>query len=130
MANVAHADLTDPNLHEPIGVAAANAGEIYVADGAGSGAWTKSLVRFATVLSPAIVAANTTEEHFFAVVGVVLATDRVIGVSKPTHQTGLGIVGMRVSANDQIAVVFANITGAGITPTAAETYTFTIHRST
>lgn len=39
MANVQHASLTDPELHEPKGVAAASEGEVYVADGAGSGDW-------------------------------------------------------------------------------------------
>ena len=32
-----HNVITDPNLHEPKGVAAANAGEVYTADGLGSG---------------------------------------------------------------------------------------------
>ena len=36
---VEHVTITDPNLHEPKGVAAASADEVYVADGAGSGAW-------------------------------------------------------------------------------------------
>jgi len=40
MADVNHATLTDPELHEPKGVAAAASGEVYVADGGGSGAWT------------------------------------------------------------------------------------------
>lgn len=39
MANVQHKDITDANLHEPKGVVAAAAGEVYIADGAGSGAW-------------------------------------------------------------------------------------------
>ena len=34
-----HVDLTDPYLHEPKGIAAAGAGTVYVADGAGSGSW-------------------------------------------------------------------------------------------
>ena len=34
-----HANLTDPNLHEPKGVSSANEGSVYVADGAGSGDW-------------------------------------------------------------------------------------------
>lgn len=34
-----HVDLTDPELHEPKGVATATSGEVYVANGAGSGAW-------------------------------------------------------------------------------------------
>lgn len=34
-----HVDLTDPELHEPKGAAAASANTVYVADGAGSGTW-------------------------------------------------------------------------------------------
>lgn len=37
-----HNTLTDPNLHEPKGVASAASGQMYVADGAGSGAWVYS----------------------------------------------------------------------------------------
>lgn len=42
MANVNHSTLTDPYLHEPKGVAAASSGEVYVADGTGSGDWIAS----------------------------------------------------------------------------------------
>lgn len=34
-----HVDLTDPELHEPKGVAAATSGTVYVANGSGSGSW-------------------------------------------------------------------------------------------
>lgn len=37
---VEHEDIVDPYIHEPKGIAAAVAGAIYVADGAGSGDWT------------------------------------------------------------------------------------------
>lgn len=37
MADVEHNALTDPELHEPKAIAAANSNELYVADGAGSG---------------------------------------------------------------------------------------------
>jgi len=40
MANVNHSTLTDPYLHEPKGVASASSGDVYVANGSGSGAWT------------------------------------------------------------------------------------------
>lgn len=46
MANVAHSTLTGSNLHEPKGVASATAGQVYIADGAGSGAWTASSSAF------------------------------------------------------------------------------------
>lgn len=36
---IQHSLLTGSNLHEPKGVSGAAAGEVYVADGAGSGAW-------------------------------------------------------------------------------------------
>ena len=39
MANVNHSTLTDPYLHEPKGAASASSGDVYVANGAGSGTW-------------------------------------------------------------------------------------------
>jgi microcystin-dependent protein len=36
----AHKDLIDPDVHEPKGISDATSGQIYMADGAGSGAWT------------------------------------------------------------------------------------------
>jgi hypothetical protein len=41
MANVNHSSLTDPYLHEPKGVSSAGQGQVYVADGAGSGDWVE-----------------------------------------------------------------------------------------
>lgn len=40
MANVVHSTLTGTDLHEPKGVASASSGEVYVANGGGSGVWT------------------------------------------------------------------------------------------
>lgn len=40
IANVAHSSLTGSNLHEPKGIATAGSGEVYLANGAGSGTWT------------------------------------------------------------------------------------------
>jgi len=36
---IAHKNLTDPQLHEPKGISAADGGAVYVADGVGSGVW-------------------------------------------------------------------------------------------
>jgi hypothetical protein len=58
----------------------------------------------------------------------VLTTDYVIGVSKPTAQAGLGIVGWRVTADNTVGITFSNNTAGGITPTAAQTYTIIIWR--
>ena len=38
--SVEHSTLTGSDLHEPKGAAAANADEVYIANGAGSGTWT------------------------------------------------------------------------------------------
>lgn len=37
---VEHSTLTGSDLHEPKGIASANSGKIYIANGSGSGAWT------------------------------------------------------------------------------------------
>lgn len=39
MATTQHKNITDPDIHEAKGVAAAAAGKVYISDGAGSGAW-------------------------------------------------------------------------------------------
>lgn len=80
------------------------------------------------VLSPALIVLNTTAEQLFAVPGVQLATDVLVNVEKPTAQAGLGIVGARVSADNQIGVTFSNNTGSSITPTASQRYRFVIAR--
>lgn len=40
MANVAHKDLTGSDLHEPKGIGTATNGQVYIANGSGSGSWT------------------------------------------------------------------------------------------
>ena len=71
-------------------------------------------------LSPAQVAANTTAEQTFTVPG--LKVGDYVDVNKPSAQAGLGIAAVRVSATNTLAITFSNNTGAGITPTAGETY--------
>ncbi|MBL4940477.1 MAG: hypothetical protein JKY81_02295 [Colwellia sp.] len=40
MADIEHKNIADPSIHEPKGVSSATAGQTYIADGAGGGAWT------------------------------------------------------------------------------------------
>lgn len=87
-----------------------------------------SIIDFLTViLSPASVAANTTAEQLFTVSGVNTG-DRVL-VTKPTAQAGLALGGFRVSAANQVGIVFVNDTAAPIVPTASETYLVTVFRN-
>lgn len=44
MPDVQHSTLTSAELHEPKGVAAAAAGAVYIANGAGSGSWSQPVV--------------------------------------------------------------------------------------
>jgi hypothetical protein len=53
MANVEHNALTDPELHEPKGIAAASANHVYVADGAASGVMTQITPANAVVIHSA-----------------------------------------------------------------------------
>jgi hypothetical protein len=74
------------------------------------------------------VAANSAAEQTVEVKGL-LTTDIPGFPVKPTAQTGLGIVGVRISAADTLAITFMNTTGAGITPTAAQAYNIEITRA-
>lgn len=129
MPSVEHAVLTDPNLHEPKGVATAAADSIYQANGSGAGSWKLPVKKYTATLTPLSVAANTTTEQTFTVTGLVLLTDTILSVSKPTAQAGLGIVGWRVSADNTLAITFSNNTAAPIVPTAAQVYSILAHRT-
>lgn len=83
----------------------------------------RGLPTFTPTLTPASVAANTTAEQLFTVAGLRAGSTSLVQVMKPTAQAGLDIVGMRVSANNQLGITFANVTAAVITPTAGEVYT-------
>lgn len=75
-------------------------------------------------LDPGTVGANTTSESDCTLDGV-RATDIVLSVNKPSHDTGLGIVNWRVKAEDTVSITFMNNTGSGISP-GSETYTIVV----
>jgi hypothetical protein len=104
-------------------------GNVEVSNGlmVGGGTVITKLMVYTPTLSPTIVAANTTAEQTFTVSG--LTTADTLSCNKPTAQAGLGIVGLRVSAADTLAITFSNNTGAGITPTASQVYRIVAVRS-
>jgi hypothetical protein len=69
---------------------------------------------FTLMINPSTVSANTTEEQSFTT-NEVEEDDIILSVNKPTHTTGLGIVGYRAGSN-QIHITFGNFTGSGIDP--------------
>ena len=56
-----HSTLTGSNLHEPKGAASATSGQVYVADGAGSGTWTDVTSAQGYVVSAVIADVSTAE---------------------------------------------------------------------
>lgn len=88
---------------------------------------TQALGVVSVTLSPALIVLNTTAEQLFAVPGI-LATDVIVGVSKPTAQAGLGIVNIRVAGANSVGITFSNNTGSSITPTASQVYLITFLR--
>lgn len=91
---------------------------IHQANGAASA--RNEMVVYSSTQSPAIVAANTTEEKSFTVTGVTAGS--FVIVNKPTQQAGLGVCTARVSAANTVGVVMSNATAGGITPTASQSY--------
>ena len=77
--------------------------------------------------NPAAVATITTAEQTATVTGVRLG-DIVYSV-KPTATTGVGVVNVRVSAADTLAITFVNPTAGSVDP-ASETWTFLVFRPT
>lgn len=82
---------------------------------------------FLLALTPAAVAANTTAEQTFSATGIGLLVTDNVDTSKPSFQAGLGIVNVRVSAVDTLAITYVNATASSITPTA-ETYQVIVAR--
>lgn len=74
---------------------------------------------YSVSLDVASVGANSTSEQTFAVPG--LSPQDIVLINKPSHTSGLAIVNCRVSAANELAITFANITGSPIDP-SAETY--------
>ncbi|MHB8602190.1 MAG: hypothetical protein ACYC9R_06410 [Nitrosotalea sp.] len=103
-----------------------------LSDGVGAGVnllamGQSGISKLTASLSPVAVAANTTAEQLFTVPGILVGD--FINVNKPTAQAGLGIVGVRASAANQVGITFSNNTAASITPTAAEIYVFSVTRA-
>ena len=74
---------------------------------------------YSEALTPASVAANTTAEQTFTVNGLVISD--IVTVNKPSLDAGIGIVNVRVSAANTLAITYINATASPVVPTA-ETY--------
>ena len=73
---------------------------------------------YTVTIDAASVAANTTAEQTFSVIG--LRTSDAVMVDKPSLDAGLGIAGCRVSAADTLAITYINATASAIDPASEE----------
>jgi hypothetical protein len=69
-------------------------------------------------LTPASVAANTSAEQTFTVPSLQVGDS--IDINKASHQVGLSIGNVRVSAANTLAIQYVNTTGSPIVPTAEQ----------
>lgn len=78
----------------------------------------------------AVTTATTAEKTFAGLGTGIQPGDVIVGVSKPTTQAGLGIVGWRVdgSTPDTFYITYVNPTAGSLTPTASEVYLITVAR--
>jgi hypothetical protein len=89
----------------------------------------KMVAQMANGASPAAVgfsSSSATGEQSFTLTGIT-TSDIVEGITKPTQQANLGIVGYRVSGLNSLAITFV-AAGQSATPTANEVYGVTIYR--
>jgi hypothetical protein len=115
MANVNHATLTDPFLHEPKGIAAAAADRVYIANGSGSGVWTP-LARY---VNGYVAFDATTPAYQHSVTTGFTALDPTFLVSSNNGFTGLASPNARlrydgaetITAFVQFTIAFKNSSG-------------------
>jgi hypothetical protein len=127
MVDIAHASLTGLELHEPKGADTAGLGEVYVADGAGSGSWasigtsafTGMIADFASPVAPSgwleldgSVISTATYSGLFAVMSLTSSGTRTNGSpvvtsisSTATFKAGYYIFGTGISAGTTILSV-------------------------
>jgi hypothetical protein len=86
------------------------------------------IMLYSVTINPASVASATSAEQTFTVTGLAVG-DVILAVNKPTATAGVGIVNMRVSAADTLALTFMNSTAGAVDP-ASETYLIVAMRAT
>ena len=85
------------------------------------------IVTYQATITPASVATITAAEKTMAITGLV-TTDLIVAINKPTSQAGLNCHMARISATDTAQLVFSNVSGGTLTPTAGEVYNCTVIR--
>lgn len=103
-----HASLTDPNLHEPKGVAAADVNTVYVADGAGSGDWLPL-----TYMVSGVIADISTAETVYIPIPYAGTVTKVTGVLAGVITLADSIVTVKNSAGVSMGTLTIANAGSG-----------------
>lgn len=111
MADVEHKDLTGADLHEPKGVDAASVNTLYIADGAGSGAWAKV---GGSQIDPASFLNLNREQFFGAFIGIGSAGSRYLGFTRNVTITKIVVVLQDVTGGSVTVMTFRNAAGASM----------------
>lgn len=104
------------------------ASETYLIGGLTGVVATANIINFGVgVGTLSLIATVSSNEQSITEAGI-QAADVMVGMTKPTHQTGLIMGAGRVSGASTAKVSFANPTAGNLTPTASEVYGVTIYR--
>lgn len=103
-----HATLTGADLHEPKGVAAASANTVYVANGSGSGTWSK--VGASSVETGTVKNLNK-EQMFGAYTDIGTAGSRYLGFAKPVKVDKIVAVIQSATSGADTVLTFKNNSG-------------------
>lgn len=129
MATVSHASLTGADLHEPKGIASANSGEVYVANGAGGGVWTNIKNLNTVEVHYKMEGINTMASHWIVpgVAGNITKIHSVIDQAIATADTVLTFeIGGVLITGSTITITQAGSAAGDVdssTPSAANTIT-------
>lgn len=126
MADVEHSALTGSDLHEPKGAASAAANQLYVADGAASGAWTTVNNTNQIILN--LVIADIDTDHGYvvsplagSVTKIYTVIDGTIATADATLTPSIGGVAL---TNGVVTITASGSSGGNVdssTPTANNT---------
>lgn len=124
MATLQHKDIPDGQRHEPKGISTATAGQVYVANGSGGGAWTTTIVKYSASLTPSVVVAHDKLAEAYTVTG--LTTSQTLLNIIPPSDTGVtGIGSARITGANTVNITWINCDNANATPPAG-VYTFVV----
>lgn len=122
---VEHVNITDPDIHEPKGVAAASIGKVYVSDGAGSGDWSYQV----DYITSEITDVSTAASHWVVVpyAGTIIKIYSVISGAIATADAGISFeIGGTPITNGGITIAYSGSAAGDVdssTPTANNTVT-------